>query len=312
MKLRDAWTEDKMLITAWSSSPSRKWRARLRGVRLIRSPSTCSMAPTAKTRRLPSVRAITVADKPAILRIPVGRNDLASRALDMGFEAVIAPMINSVADAEAFARAMKYPPMGERSWGPTRALQIHTDFTPESYFSAANTQTLALAMIETREAFADLDGILATNGIDGIFVGPSDLSISWSDGAGVDPNNEELQDVIAQIGRRAPRRGQVRRDLRGQPRGCAAIFEDGLPAGGAQHRPRDPARGRRGHAGAGERLSRSCGPNAGQALRRARKLAKTMMPSGQGPWPDSALMWPASPASTSIEPQALAMSPACS
>jgi len=203
MKLRDAWTEDKMLITAWSSSPS----AEMAGA-LARCPFdtvTIDMQHGAHSEdtAFASVRAITVAGKPAILRIPVGRNDLASRALDMGFEAVIAPMINSVADAEAFARAMKYPPMGERSWGPTRALQIHTDFTPESYFSAANTQTLALAMIETREAFADLDGILATNGIDGIFVGPSDLSISWSDGAGVDPNNEELQDVIAQIGRRA-------------------------------------------------------------------------------------------------------------
>jgi 4-hydroxy-2-oxoheptanedioate aldolase len=51
------------------------------------------------------------------MRIPVGRNDLASRALDMGFEAVIAPMINTVADAQDFADSMKYPPVGEAAPG---------------------------------------------------------------------------------------------------------------------------------------------------------------------------------------------------
>lgn len=203
MHLRDALDLDGMLITAWSSSPSAEMAGGF--ARCPFDAVTVDMQHGAHSEdtAFASVRAITVAGKPAILRIPVGRNDLASRALDMGFEAVIAPMINSVADAQAFAQAMKYPPMGERSWGPTRALQIHTDHTPESYFSAANAQTLALAMIETRAAYADLDGILATDGIDGIFVGPSDLSISWTDGAGVDPNNEDLQDVIAEIGRRA-------------------------------------------------------------------------------------------------------------
>ncbi|MBC7282249.1 aldolase/citrate lyase family protein [Hoeflea sp.] len=203
MQLRDALGQGGMLITAWSSSPSVEMAGGF--ARCPFDAVTIDMQHGAHSEdtAFASARAIATAGKPAILRIPVGRNDLASRSLDMGFEAVIAPMINSVADAQAFARAMKYPPVGERSWGPTKALQIHTDHTPESYFRAANTQTLALAMIETRSAFADLDGILATDGIDGIFVGPSDLSISWSNGAAVDPNNEELQDVIAEIGRRA-------------------------------------------------------------------------------------------------------------
>ncbi|MDZ7603964.1 MAG: aldolase/citrate lyase family protein [Hoeflea sp.] len=208
MQLRDLLDQDRMLITAWSTSPSVEMAGGL--ARCPFDTVTVDMQHGAHTEStaFASVRAITVAGKPAILRIPVGRTDLASRALDMGFEAVIAPMINSVADAAEFARAMKYPPLGERSWGPMKALQIHTDHTPESYFRAANQQTLAFAMIETRAAFADLDGVLATDGIDGIFVGPSDLSISWSNGAGVDPNNEELQDVIAEIGARARKAGK--------------------------------------------------------------------------------------------------------
>ena len=208
MKLQEMLDQGRMLITAWSTSPSPEMAGHFAGCPFDAVTVDMQHGAHSESTAFASVRAIAVAGKPAILRIPVGRNDLASRALDMGFEAVIAPMINSVADAQAFARAMKYPPVGERSWGPMKALQVHTGYTPDSYFRSANRQTLALAMIETRAAFAALDGILATDGIDGIFVGPSDLSISWSNGAAVDPKNEELQDVIAQIGRRAREAGK--------------------------------------------------------------------------------------------------------
>jgi 4-hydroxy-2-oxoheptanedioate aldolase len=98
-----------------------------------------------------------------------------------------------------FAESMKYPPIGSRSWGPMRALQLHSDHTPESYFKSANRETLAIAMIETREAYAALDAILSVEGIDGVFVGPSDLSISWSNGEGVDPGRPDMQDALAEI-----------------------------------------------------------------------------------------------------------------
>jgi 4-hydroxy-2-oxoheptanedioate aldolase len=209
MQLRDSLDQDEMLITAWSTTPSPE----MAGV-LARCPFdtvTVDMQHGAHSEftAFASAKEIFAAGKPAILRIPVGRNDLASRALDMGYEAVIAPMINSVAEAEAFANAMKYPPLGERSWGPIQALQMHTSYTAESYFRSANAKTVSLAMIETREAFAALDGILATNGIDGIFVGPSDLSISWSNGAHVDPHDAELQDVMAEIADRARKAGKL-------------------------------------------------------------------------------------------------------
>ena len=203
MQLRDNLDKDKMLITAWSTSASAEMAGAFARCPFDAVTVDMQHGAHSESTAFASARAIIAAETSAILRIPVGRNDLASRALDMGFEAVIAPMINSVADAKAFAAAMKYPPMGERSWGPTKALQIHTDFSAESYFRSANSKTLSLAMIETREAFADLDGILAIDGIDGVFVGPSDLSISWSNGAGVDPRNAELQDVIAQIAARS-------------------------------------------------------------------------------------------------------------
>ncbi|MDF1607472.1 aldolase/citrate lyase family protein [Hoeflea sp. YIM 152468] len=203
MQLRDNLDQDKMLITAWSTSASSDMAAGLARCPFDAVTVDMQHGAHSESSAFASVQAVAAVGKPAILRIPVGRNDLASRALDMGFEAVIAPMINSVADAEAFANAMKYPPLGERSWGPTKALHLHGSVSPDSYFKTANRQTLAFAMIETRAAIAALDGILAQDGIDGVFVGPSDLSISWTDGAGVDPRNAALQDVIADIASRA-------------------------------------------------------------------------------------------------------------
>lgn len=150
-------------------------------------------------RSLPPVLA---AGRHAIVRIPVGRWDMASRALDFGAEAVIAPMINSVADAKMFAAAVKYPPVGERSWGPTFALPRLGQTLP-AYLAAANDTRLAIAMIETRAALEALDGILATPGIDGIFLGPSDFSIAWTNGAKIDPTLEDMMETVGEVAARA-------------------------------------------------------------------------------------------------------------
>ena len=71
---------------------------------------------------LATVTACKMLGKRAIVRIPVGEWGTASRAMDMGAAAVIAPMINTPEDAKAFAAAMKFPPVGGRSWGPARAI----------------------------------------------------------------------------------------------------------------------------------------------------------------------------------------------
>jgi 4-hydroxy-2-oxoheptanedioate aldolase len=144
------------------------------------------------------VAPIVSAKKPAIVRIPLGRNDMASRALDFGADAVIAPMINSADDAKAFAAAMKFPPLGERSWGVAFALARHGGDAP-TLLAESNKKTMALAMIETRRAFEALDEILAVPGIDGVFVGPSDLSIAWTDGKRIAPTLEDMMGAIEHI-----------------------------------------------------------------------------------------------------------------
>ncbi|MEO1702276.1 MAG: aldolase/citrate lyase family protein [Pseudomonadota bacterium] len=145
---------------------------------------------------------------PAIVRVPVGRFDMASRALDFGADAVIAPMVNSVTDARLFAAAVKYPPMGERSWGPTRAINLRGIKGSTDYLKSANAQTVSFAMIETREALAIVEDIADVDGIDGLFVGPADFSIAWTGGEKVDPRMDDMMEAVARIAETARAHGK--------------------------------------------------------------------------------------------------------
>lgn len=148
---------------------------------------------------LHAIGGLVATGTPAMVRVPVGDFAMASRALDMGAAAVIAPMINTAADARAFADAMKYPPIGKRSWGPTRAMALKGESSAARYLAGANLETLALAMIETPEALENLEAILDVDGIDGVLVGPSDLSLTLSGGTMVDGNADIVSAPIRRI-----------------------------------------------------------------------------------------------------------------
>jgi len=145
-----------------------------------------------------AVLSVALAGKPSVVRVGVGDFAAASRMADAGAAAVIAPMINSPAEARAFAEAMKFPPLGRRSWGP-RACMPLSGFVGPAYLHEANAITLAIAMIETREALAAVDEICATPGIDGVFVGPSDLSIALAGGGTVDPHGPAVEEAVAKV-----------------------------------------------------------------------------------------------------------------
>ncbi len=164
-----------------------------------------AMSLTDVARAVPSIRA---AGKPALARIPVGEFQTASRLADLGLSAVIAPMINSVADARRFVSFMKFPPAGERSWGPFAALPT-SGLAIDDYFRQANDFTLALAMIETRDAYDALDEILAVPGIDGVFIGPADLSIGMTGGQPPNPTGSVATDATAHIVARCRAAGRI-------------------------------------------------------------------------------------------------------
>ena len=139
-----------------------------------------------------------LAGKPVLARIPVADFASASRLLDAGASGIIAPMINSAADAKALVLATKYPPVGERSWGPTLAVS-HTGLSADVYLRTANELTVTIAMVETRAALEAVDDILGVAGIDGIFIGPSDLSIALSNGAKLAPDTAEIDAAINHV-----------------------------------------------------------------------------------------------------------------
>lgn len=120
------------------------------------------------------LQAISASPVAALVRISWNDPALIMRMLDAGAHGIICPMINTPEDALRFVGACRFPPLGYRSAGPIRAEQYSRD----DYISTANERILALAMIETMQSIENLDAILDTPGLDGVYVGPVDLSIS--------------------------------------------------------------------------------------------------------------------------------------
>jgi 4-hydroxy-2-oxoheptanedioate aldolase len=148
---------------------------------------------------LNAIAAVRQAGAAPIVRVPVGDFATVSRVLDFGAEGIIAPMINKPADARALAAAAKYPPVGERSWGPHRATTLAGLADQTVYLREANDHVVTFAMIETRAALQNLDAIAETPGVDGLFLGPSDLSINLSDGKTLDPLSKEVERELDRI-----------------------------------------------------------------------------------------------------------------
>jgi 4-hydroxy-2-oxoheptanedioate aldolase len=108
-----------------------------------------------------------------LVRVPSSDASTVGRALDAGAEAIVVPMVNGRADAERAVAACRFPPDGLRSFGPARG---HQAFGRDP--ANINREVMCFAMIETRDGLAAADEICATPGLDGIYVGPSDLALS--------------------------------------------------------------------------------------------------------------------------------------
>ena len=156
-----------------------------------------------------AIGGVAYAGRPAVVRIAVGDNAMASRALDFGAEAVIAPMINSADDARALVSATKYPPVGDRSWGPIRAMTVLAVPDLATQLRTANDTTMVFAMVETARALAVVDEILAVEGLDGVFMGPSDLSVTLSGGKEIAATADWLDAPIRTLAARAAAAGKV-------------------------------------------------------------------------------------------------------
>ena len=196
--LADRFARGDSVVSAWCGLPDPSVSAILAQEDFDAITLDMQHGPITLAEVIRAIPLINAAGKPVIARIPVGEFQNVSKLFDSGVSGVIAPMINTMEDARRFAAYAKYPPMGERSWGSYGGLGA-SGLDQNSYLKTANSFSMTFAMIETREAMAILDDILALDGIDAVFVGPSDLSIALSGGAYVDATTKEVEKLLIPI-----------------------------------------------------------------------------------------------------------------
>jgi 4-hydroxy-2-oxoheptanedioate aldolase len=149
------------------------------------------------------VQAAAIRATPVAVRVPWNEPAYIMRALDAGADGVIVPMVNTVEDAEQAVAATRYPPQGYRSWGPLRSLMADRDFSPVR----GNERSVCIVMVETAEAFENLEGILSVPGVDSVLVGPNDLAISHAGGnAGAGSSERDVM-MIREIAAACERHG---------------------------------------------------------------------------------------------------------
>lgn len=119
------------------------------------------------------VHTLSTAGATPLVRTSIGAPAEVQRALDLGARGVIVPMVNSLAEARAMAQAAKYPPRGCRSVGSDAAWHYGAD-----YYERANDETLLLVQVEHIDAVTQVEEIMALDGVDGCFIGPTDLALS--------------------------------------------------------------------------------------------------------------------------------------
>lgn len=121
------------------------------------------------------IRAADASGVPAMARVGENAQQVMAKYLDAGALGVMMPMVNSAGDARYLAESVKYPPEGRRGLAGVRANDYATS---PGYTEAANEATVVMAQIETQEGIENADGIIETEGVDAVFLGPSDLSVA--------------------------------------------------------------------------------------------------------------------------------------
>jgi 4-hydroxy-2-oxoheptanedioate aldolase len=136
------------------------------------------------------LQAISTTPAVPLVRVPWLEPGILMKTLDAGAYGVICPMVNTREDAQKLVAYTSYAPRGTRSFGPVRA----TLYGGADYPQHANDTIVRFAMIETKQALDNLDDILSVEGLDAVYIGPSDLSLSL----GCKPSFDDVDPPVAQ------------------------------------------------------------------------------------------------------------------
>ena len=147
------------------------------------------------------------------------------KMLDAGAYGIICPMVSNKREAESFVKACMYPPNGYRSYGPIRGLV----YGGPDYADEANNEILKFAMIETKESLENLDEIMKTPGLDGIYIGPADLSLAIGEKPSFDkPENDPVYNIIMKILDHAVKNKIIAGIQNGQPEYAEKMIKKGF------------------------------------------------------------------------------------
>ena len=192
--LRDLWRAGETTLGLWAGLPSSMAAESLArsGVQYVCCDNQHGLIDYQASVGM--IQGILVGGSNPIARAPWNEPGIIGKLLDAGAQGVIVPMVNSAEEAQAAVAACKYPPLGARSWGPAGAAPRLGD-----YFNASRDQVASIVMVETVDALNNVDAIVNTEGVDAVYVGPADLSISL----GLQPGNNDgtaaFDDALAAI-----------------------------------------------------------------------------------------------------------------
>jgi 4-hydroxy-2-oxoheptanedioate aldolase len=223
-RLRKFWQEGRTAVNGWLHVPSSFSAEVMAHAGWDSLTIDMQHGPVDYESLIPMLQAISTTDTVPVVRVLWNDPGLLMRVLDAGCYAVICPMINTREEAEAFVGACRYPPEGSRSSGPYRA----TLYGGQDYAEHANETVVTMAMIETREALDNLDEIVGVQGLDALFVGPSDLGQDLGYGAGTDREEPELVEAIDRVQATAREHGLAAGIFTGSPEYASRMVEKGF------------------------------------------------------------------------------------
>lgn len=169
-------------------------------------------------------QAIASTETVPVCRVPWSEPGIVGKMLDAGAYGVIGPMVNTRAEAEAFVGYTRYPPRGQRSFGPIRGLL----YGGPDYAQHADDTVVALAQVETRESIANLDEICQVADLDGLYIGPADLALSYGKTPKFDNDDPEMMALFMQVRDACKKAGKVAGIHCGSPEYAARMAEEGF------------------------------------------------------------------------------------
>lgn len=224
IRIRRLWAQDRPVVNGWLHIPS-GWSAELMAHAGWDSLTVdLQHGPVDLGQCIAMFQAISTTEVTPLARVPWNDPADIMRVLDAGAMGVICPMVNNREECERFVGACRYQPQGYRSMGPTRV----SVYAGPDYVQHANQAVIAMAMVETREALERIEEIVSTPGLDAIYIGPSDLSMSLRGRPGVDFTDGEMLDAIRTICRAARAHGVVPGIHCGSPAYARRMIEEGF------------------------------------------------------------------------------------